>query len=114
VEPTDLEHDTKRNRLTVGWEDGTVSVLEIPYLRAWCPCAACQGHGTITRYLGEDAELTARAIEEVGAYALRFTFSDGHDTGIYRWSWLWAIASESDPRGPKRGMFEGDEYRHVH
>ncbi len=48
---------------------------------------------------------------EAGSYALHLRFSDGHDTGIYTWTWLRQIAPESPPLGEKRGRFAGGEFR---
>ena len=75
------------------WADGHASVHPHDILRAYCPCAHCQGHGgTIKRVnpppdAGE-AYLEIRGIEKVGNYALSFTWGDQHSTGIYTFTYL--------------------------
>tara|TARA_Y100000389_G_C16950572_1_gene266251 strand:- start:8 stop:238 length:231 start_codon:yes stop_codon:yes gene_type:complete len=39
-------------------------------------------------------EVNIRHIEAVGHYALKLTFTDGHDTGIYSWDYLWSLGKE--------------------
>ena len=104
--PVDIAHVTADNQLVVTWDDGQVSRLPVPYLRAWCPCAGCQGHGVTVRYRDHGSDVRVQGLYEMGAYALGIRFSDGHDTGIYTWQWLRAIAPESPPRGLKRGTFD--------
>jgi DUF971 family protein len=95
----------KDERLLIEWEDGTSSVYSITYLRSMCPCALCK----VTRS-GQDPHqllqpqkkglslhilpgnysgaLVVRSAEMVGTYALKLTFSDDHDTGIYSFQYL--------------------------
>lgn len=110
VAPTDIAHARRRNLLVVTWEDGIVSELPVSYLRGWCPCAQCQGHGIEIHFREPTADVTIDALFEMGAYALGVRFSDGHDAGIYSWSWLRRIAAETPPLGLKRGFFRGDTY----
>jgi DUF971 family protein len=46
-------------------------------------------------------DLNLEAIEAVGSYALQFTWSDGHSTGIYSWDWLRAACPCSECLGPE-------------
>ncbi len=67
--------------------DGHLGVYPHALLRGYCPCARCQGHsGPIHFVEGGDLELTD--IGEVGNYALRLTWGDGHATGIYAFGYL--------------------------
>lgn len=111
VAPIDIAHARGRNLLVITWEDSTVSELPVPYLRGWCPCAVCQGHG-IEVHFREPTDTTIKITDlfEMGAYALGVRFSDGHDAGIYSWSWLRRIAPETPPEGLKYGWFRGDTY----
>jgi len=102
--PIDVVHHRNRNVVCIQWQDGSHSTLPVPYLRAWCPCAACQGHGPVVRHR-PGAHVQLLEMHEIGAYALALRFSDGHDSGIYSWEWLHRIALESPPQGPKRGDF---------
>jgi DUF971 family protein len=106
---TDVLHDRGRNVLVIAWDDGGRCEYPIPYLRGWCPCAGCQGHGGVVRFR-EGHDVRADAIAEVGAYALAFRFSDGHDTGIYTWTWLRRLAADVPPEGFKRGWFADDRF----
>jgi len=113
VAPVDIAHASLRNLLIVTWEDGLVSELPVRYLRGWCPCAQCQGHGIEIRYVEPAADVSIEDLFEMGAYALGIRFSDGHDSGIYSWSWLRRIAPETAPCGIKRGFFRGDTYAEI-
>lgn len=110
AKPVDIAHAPKHNTLTVTWDDGIVSTYPVPYLRGWCPCAGCQGHGNAVVYREASEEIGAAGIYEIGAYAITIRFSDGHDAGIYSWQWLRAIAPETPPTGLKRGRFDGGLY----
>jgi DUF971 family protein len=46
----------------------------------------------------------------MGSYAIGIRFSDGHDSGIYTWTWLREIATENPPQGFKRGVFRGGRF----
>ncbi len=71
--------------MTVVWADRHTSMWEFTHLRALCPCANCDaGRGRI----GRDETVGVRSAAEVGRYALRFEWSDGHDTGIYSFEYL--------------------------
>ena len=103
--PIDIAHSPADNTLAITWDDGARSLLSLAYLRSWCPCAQCQGHGDVVRRLATAASITALSIHELGAYAIAIRFSDGHDTGIFSWQWLRALAPESEPLGLKDGEF---------
>lgn len=109
--PVDVALSRKKGELRIEWEDGSVSTLPIHYIRAWCPCAGCQGHGTVVRYQEADPELGIELMAEAGAYALHLRFSDGHDSGIYTWEWLQRIAPESAPTGYKHGSFQKGQFQ---
>jgi DUF971 family protein len=111
VQPRDIAHSPTRNLLQVTWSDGTIDELAAPYLRAWCPCASCQGHGNVAAYHRADDDVRIEALTEIGAYALGIRFSDGHDSGIYTWEWLEKISPSRPPAGPKRGSFVAGHYR---
>ena len=101
--PIDVVHIRDENLLAITWDDGKFSRLPIWYLRGWCSCAACQGHQQRVVYHPADESTHLAEMWEVGAYALGMRFSDGHDTGIYRWAWLRILSPEIAPRGLKLG-----------
>ena len=95
--PVDLAHHVRDNVLEIAWEDGLRARVPVPVLRGWCPCAACQGHAPGLRFIDHGDAITLTGAEEVGAYALGMRFSDGHDGGIYTWTFLRALAEGRDP-----------------
>jgi len=74
-------------RFRIVWSDGHRSTYSWQHLRMACPCARCQGEWDNRPAPLTEAEVpaTIRAmrITRVGAYALRFSWMDGHDTGLY-------------------------------
>jgi DUF971 family protein len=77
--------------LGIEWSDGHKGVYPVRYLRQHCPCAACTDEWTGERKIKpEDIPMmiAVREIEPVGRYALRFSFSDGHDTGLFSYTFL--------------------------
>jgi DUF971 family protein len=87
MRPTEIRHVHEQALVRITWSDGHVGEYVYAYLRGWCPCAGCQGHGNDQRFLTvPDAALTG--IQAVGNYALSFTWAGGHDTGIYSYSYL--------------------------
>lgn len=95
-EPTLVEvrrlPEARRLRLT--WSDGHTVEHPYDFLRGWCPCAGCQGHGLEVSYHPPAAPVTAEQIEPVGNYAISILWSDGHGTGIYRYDYLRELGSE--------------------
>ncbi len=79
--------------IEIHWDDGVITHHPHQTLRAFCPCAVCQGHtGRIVYSEAADALPTeALALAELaisGSYALRLTWGDGHATGIYTFAYL--------------------------
>ena len=80
--------------LAIAWSDGTESFLKLELLRRACPCAACGGEpdvlGNISRpqvnYTDKSFELAS--FDLVGGYALQPRWADGHNTGIYSFTYL--------------------------
>jgi DUF971 family protein len=77
--------------LALNWDDGKVGVLTARWLRQNCPCAACVDEWTNKRTLDPEkvpADVRVNDVQTVGNYAMAFSFSDGHNTGIYNWAHL--------------------------
>ncbi len=99
--PTGVKADRNERVLKISWDDGRESVYPFAGLRAACPCVSCKGGhdnmgGPADPALVRDAPdngVTVTNLQAVGAYALQFFWSDGHDTGIYTWDYL----RQSDP-----------------
>jgi DUF971 family protein len=76
----------------IDWADGHTGILPNELLRAYCPCAGCQGHSGEIRYIA-GGNSVINALEEVGSYALQFTWGDGHASGIYTFRYLRRLCS---------------------
>jgi DUF971 family protein len=100
-EPVEARHEKGARRLVITWSDGHVSPYPLDYLRSWCPCASCQGHDPVARYLNLTSQELTR-VEGVGNYALGATWADGHDTGIYSFRWLRRICPCAECGGGRR------------
>ncbi len=87
VTPTEVHRRVEERELGVEWSDGHSGSYSFDYLRGWCPCAACQGHGRGKHFVeGQNSDLDK--ISLVGNYALQMHWGDGHETGIYSYSYL--------------------------
>lgn len=83
--PVEFEIKSQVGEVHITWDDDHVSVYSTRYLRGYCPCARCQGHGGRWDFVPVEAPVLT-AVEEVGSYALRLVWNDGdaeHTTGIY-------------------------------
>lgn len=79
-------------------ETGSVA-LPAEYLRVESPSAEVQGHGRDgKKTVGGKSAVNITAVEPVGNYAVRLVFDDGHDTGIFTWSYLSQIGHEYPTR----------------
>lgn len=86
VRPERVEPTEDGQRLRIVWRDGHASEYEPRAIRLACPCAGCVDEYTGRPILDPASVpegIMPVAIEYVGRYALRFTWPDGHDTGIY-------------------------------
>lgn len=93
IGPSEIRAPRSARTLEIDWEDGRTTVHRNRDLRAFCPCANCQGHqGAIRWAIGagpwSEELLRLDAIEPVGQYALRLRWGDGHQTGIYPFPYL--------------------------
>lgn len=86
-----------KQTLSIAWKDGHESRLAVRVLRLKCPCAQCIDEMTGEVLLKDEqvaADICPINIEPVGHYALRFRWSDGHDTGIYTFERIRALDQE--------------------
>ncbi|MCX7808139.1 MAG: DUF971 domain-containing protein [Deltaproteobacteria bacterium] len=89
-EPLEIYAPLEGDHIQIKWRDGLISSLPLRLLRGFCPCAYCQGHGGPIRWVEEalSSDLRIREIGEVGNYAIRILWSDGHGSGIYSFRFL--------------------------
>lgn len=89
VWPEEIRLSKAKDSLFVKFDNGYETTLTAELLRVESPSAEVQGHGSgqKTTPAGK-ANVTIAAIEPVGNYAIRISFSDGHDTGLFSWDIL--------------------------
>jgi DUF971 family protein len=95
--PTALTLHRASRVLEVTFADGQSYNLSCEFLRVFSPSAEVRGHGPGQEVLQtgkRDVEITA--VEPVGSYAVKLVFSDGHDTGLYSWSYLYELGRDRD------------------
>lgn len=95
--PSEIKLHQKSRRLELVYAEGESYSLDFEYLRVYTPSAEARGHGP-----GQETLQTGKRsveierIEPVGTYALRFVFSDGHDSGLYSWDMLYNLGKHHD------------------
>jgi DUF971 family protein len=101
ISPAEIIADKKENILTVRWSDGHESRYPFGLVRAGCPCVMCRGgHDKMSQdpdpsvfdvVLPDSPSTHLVSARAVGAYAISFTWEDGHNEGIYAWDYLRAL-----------------------
>ena len=95
--PVEIRHKQAEKELEVEFDDGATFTLPAELLRVESPSAEVQGHGPSQKTLiAGRREVGMMAIVPVGNYAIRITFDDLHDTGIYTWSYLYDMGTNLD------------------
>jgi DUF971 family protein len=97
ITPTEIRKKAGGAGMKLVWPNGKIGDFSAAYLRRNCRCAACQHELTGERLLDPKSvpeTLTIERVEIMGRYALSFSFSDGHATGIYSFDWLRTLTDE--------------------
>lgn len=95
VWPTEIRLKQDRRSLLVRFSDGAEFDLPAEYLRVLSPSAEVQGHSPEQRQtVAGKVDVTIAAVDPVGNYAVRLTFSDRHDSGIFSWPYLRKLGME--------------------
>jgi DUF971 family protein len=97
MHPTTITLHQASRVLEIAFDDGRAFRLPYEYLRVYSPSAEVRGHGPgqETLQVGKrDVEIAN--VESVGHYAIRPTFSDGHESGIYTWDYLLDLGERQD------------------
>jgi DUF971 family protein len=99
TDPADIAVSREQREMRIRWRDGHESVYGFDLLRKECPCALCNDQrsraaapvpsltvlsGPVLRV----GEVQANEVAPVGRYAVKFVWSDGHDSGIYAYAYL--------------------------
>ena len=83
--------------LEVGFSDGASFRIPFELMRVYSPSAEVQGHGPGQEVLQTGKrEVGLLNLEPIGNYAVKPTFSDGHDTGIFSWDLLYELGAKQD------------------
>lgn len=96
-QPTEITLHQQSRQLEIAFEDGVCFKLPYEYLRVQTPSAEARGHGP-----GQETLQTGKKnvnllnVEPVGTYALKLTFDDGHDSGLYTWEYLYELGQNQD------------------
>lgn len=96
-QPTSITVHQQSRVLEVGFADGQLFRIPFELMRVYSPSAEVKGHGP-----GQETLQTGKrsvevvALEPVGNYAVQPTFSDGHNTGIFSWEYLYFLGSQEE------------------
>ena len=97
--PTEIRLDRDKRVLTVTFDAGGAHAFDAEFLRVFSPSAEVQGHSPDQRRLivGKRG-IKILKVDPVGNYAVRLTFEDGHNTGIFTWDYFARLAAEKESR----------------
>jgi DUF971 family protein len=97
--PREIRVSKDRRTMTVAFGEAAGVPLPAELLRVQSPSAEVQGHAPEQRItVAGKRDVAIARIEPVGNYAIRIVFDDGHETGIYTWSYLAELAEDPDAR----------------
>ena len=91
--PVKINIHKKSAELELVYGENSTFTLSAEYLRVFSPSAEVQGHGpdqAVLQFGKRDVQF--RDVEPQGNYALKLIFSDGHDSGIFSWPYLYELA----------------------
>ena len=95
--PTHIHYETKINALSITFDNGDNFLLPAELLRVESPSAEVQGHSPSQKQIVPGKkQVKITASEAVGNYAIRISFDDGHNTGLYTWSYLNTLGTDKD------------------
>ncbi|WP_295436046.1 DUF971 domain-containing protein [uncultured Thiodictyon sp.] len=93
--PTEINLHQRSRVLEITFDDGARCRLPCEYLRVASPSAAVRGHSAQTARLQVGKEQVGiTRLEQVGAYALKVYFDDGHNSGLYDWQYLYQLGRD--------------------
>lgn len=99
--PVEIRLNRADGVLHVTFDDASAVALPAEYLRVESPSAEVQGHSPSQKVtVAGKRNVAITAIEPVGNYAVRLSFDDLHDTGIYTWDYLHELGAEQPRRWP--------------
>ena len=93
--PASIKLHKASRTLELGYAGGQTFTLPAEYLRVMSPSAEVRGHGKPVLQTGKQY-VALLGVEPAGRYALKLTFDDGHDSGLYSWDYLYQLATEQE------------------
>jgi DUF971 family protein len=97
--PLELRFRKSSSELFIRFDDGAEGAIPYELLRVESPSAETKGHGAERPPPPSGKrKVSVTSADPVGRYALRIRFTDGHDTGLYTWSYLRELMTEKDAR----------------
>ncbi|BBN83112.1 hypothetical protein PA25_30970 [Pseudoalteromonas sp. A25] len=93
---TKLHYHRKSKKLDIVFDDGLECSLTSEFLRTHSPSAQVQGHGTGMKLVLNKQHVAITKLEPVGHYAVRLSFDDGHNSGLYSWQYLRTLSTDHD------------------
>jgi DUF971 family protein len=96
--PTEITVHSASRALEIRFDDGRQFRLPFEFLRVFSPSAEVRGHGPGQERLQVGKrDVTIQSVDTVGHYAVQLIFSDGHDTGLYSWDYLYELGINQEP-----------------
>jgi DUF971 family protein len=96
--PTEINLHQKSRILEVAFDDGARFRLPCEYLRVYSPSAEVRGHSPSTAKLQvKKEEVSITDLQQVGNYAVKIFFDDGHKSGLYDWQYLYKLGRAWQP-----------------
>lgn len=93
--PKKIRLNSAQQQLELSYANGEHFALPAEFLRVHSPSAEVQGHGNPVLQYGKQGVALTKA-EAAGNYALKLSFDDGHDTGLFTWDYLYQLGSQQE------------------
>lgn len=95
--PKEIKLDLNSSTLELHFDNGEQFKLDAEFLRVNSPSAEVRGHGAERpKAVGSKRNVRITAMKEIGNYAVRLIFDDGHDTGLYSWDYLYELGRDRE------------------
>lgn len=95
--PTEIRHKKAEKIVEIDFDDGSAFALPAELLRVESPSAEVQGHGPEQKTtVAGRRHVGIMEIEPVGNYAVKISFDDLHDTGIFSWQYLYELGRDQE------------------
>ncbi len=110
ITPVDIKVSLQQQAMTISWQDSHTSTFSFKQLRRACPCAACRQERNTPAPRGSLPILNIPAgVERIevtdarlmGLYAINLIWSDGHNTGIFDYTYLRTLDSSESPESSR-------------